>query len=87
MRWDKSGEVAQELRIRGIFGDIQPLFATRPYPGEVIHLFRVGDSMYYLFYAIEASLCGIVNPPGLETILAILDDRDRGVAALEIEAL
>lgn len=52
---------------------------------DIVQLFRVGDSMHYLYA--EVSLFRIVSPPDMETILDILDDENRSLAALGIKEL
>ncbi|KAF4464466.1 hypothetical protein FALBO_8694 [Fusarium albosuccineum] len=87
MRWGEFGDIAEELRGRGIDGEIKPLFGMQPFTGEVMVLFQVGGNQFYLHNAIDGSLFQILSPSDLPTIASIIDDEDKGLGALEIEEI
>ncbi|KAF5238816.1 hypothetical protein FAUST_5319 [Fusarium austroamericanum] len=86
VQWDKDGDVEILVKGYGLSGTVKPLFSMQPYTGESISLLELSGS-YYLYNAIERSLCLIVEPNDLATIVSTLDDEDRGLAGLEIEPL
>ncbi|KAJ3519053.1 hypothetical protein NM208_g14283 [Fusarium decemcellulare] len=87
MRWGEYGDIAEEVRGRGIEGEIKPLFGMQPYTGEAMVLFQVGSDQFYLFNAIDGSLFQILSPSDLQEIASTIDNEDMGLGALEIEAL
>ncbi|XEV04799.1 hypothetical protein FSHL1_010086 [Fusarium sambucinum] len=86
MQWGEDGDVAQLTQGYGLEGTVKPLFAMQSYTGEAISLFELGSS-HYLYNAIEGSLYQIHTPNDLQSIVTTIDDPDKGMAALEIEAL
>ncbi|KAM0417101.1 hypothetical protein ACHAPT_012876 [Fusarium lateritium] len=87
MMWGEFGDIADVVKSRGLDGDVKPRFAMHAYTGEPMSLFEVGDGQYFLYNAIDASLYQIKSPSDLQTIASIIDDGDKGLAALEIEEL
>lgn len=57
------------------------------YTGEALSFFELGSGQHFLYNAIEGSLYQINSPSDLQTIVSTIDDEDRGLSALEIEAL
>lgn len=87
MQWGQYGDVAELIKGYGLNGDVKPLFAMKAYTGEALSLFELGDSQYFLYNAIEGSLYQINDPSDLQTIVSAIDDENRGLGALDIEAL
>ncbi|KAJ4202350.1 hypothetical protein NW767_006309 [Fusarium falciforme] len=84
MEWGEYGQVTELVKGYGLDGDAKPLFSMK---AEALSLFELGDGQYFLYNAIEASLCQIKSPSDLQTIALAIDDENRGLGALEIEAI
>ncbi|KAI8673194.1 hypothetical protein NCS55_00638400 [Fusarium keratoplasticum] len=87
MEWGEYGQVTELVKGYGLDGDVKPLFSMKAYTGEALSLFELGDGQYFLYNAIEASLYQIKSPSDLQTITSAIDDENRGLGALEIEAI
>ncbi|KAM0361198.1 hypothetical protein ACHAPZ_002739 [Fusarium culmorum] len=87
MLWGQGGQMEDEVRSRGIDGDIRPHYGMAPYTGEVLYLFEVGSSQFYVFNAIDGSMLMIRDQTDLKSIVDILDDDNRGLPALDIQEI
>ncbi|CEI62586.1 hypothetical protein FVEN_g5120 [Fusarium venenatum] len=87
MLWGQGGQVEDEVRGRGIDGDIRPHYGMAPYTGEALYLFEVGSSQFYFFNAIDGSMLQIRGQTDLRSIVGILDDENQGLPALDIEEI
>ncbi|KIL85230.1 hypothetical protein FAVG1_11660 [Fusarium avenaceum] len=85
--WAPGGQIEDEVRVRGIDGDIRPHFGMAPYTGEAIYLFEVGSGQFFFFNAIDGSLLQIRDQDDLQRIVTILGDESQGIAALDIEQI
>ncbi|KAF4960804.1 hypothetical protein FSARC_10356 [Fusarium sarcochroum] len=86
MQWAEDGDVSELVEGYGLDGNVKPLFAMQQYTGEALSLFEL-SGQYYLYNAIEGSLYQINGPTDLQTIVSTIDDENKGLAALDIEAL
>ncbi|QPC60793.1 hypothetical protein HYE67_003024 [Fusarium culmorum] len=86
MQWGEFGDVSELAKGYGLDGTVKPLFAMQSYTGEAISLFELRGN-HYLYNAIEGSLYQIHQPNDLQTIASTIDDPDKGMSSLEIEAL
>ncbi|PTD06049.1 hypothetical protein FCULG_00000063 [Fusarium culmorum] len=86
MQWGEFGDVSELAKGYGLDGTVKPLFAMQSYTGEAISLFELSGN-HYLYNAIEGSLYQIHQPNDLQTIASTIDDPDKGMSSLEIEAL
>lgn len=87
MMWGQGGQIEEEVRERGIDGDIRPHYGIAPHTGEALYLLEVGSGQFFLFNAIEGRMLQIRDPSDLQSIVTILDDETQGIAALDIEEL
>ncbi|EKJ74539.1 hypothetical protein FPSE_05289 [Fusarium pseudograminearum CS3096] len=87
MLWGQDGQMEDEVRSRGIDGDIRPHYDMAPYTGDALYLFEVGSSQFYFFNAIDGSMLMIRDQTDLKSIVDVLDDDDRGLPALDIEEI
>ncbi|RGP81069.1 hypothetical protein FLONG3_858 [Fusarium longipes] len=85
MLWAPGGQVEDEVRSRGIDGDIRPHYGMAPYTGEALYLFEVGSGQFYFYNAIDGSMLQIKDQNDLQSIVSILDDGDKGLPALDID--
>ncbi|KAF5963890.1 hypothetical protein FBULB1_13108 [Fusarium bulbicola] len=85
MLWDQGGQVENEVRSRGIDGDIRPHYGMAPYTGEALYLFEVGIGKFFFFNAIDGSMLEVRDQSGLKSIVDILEDENMGLPALDIE--
>lgn len=85
MQWGEYGDVGEVCKGYDLNGTVKPLFAMQSYTGEAISLFELSGK-HYIYNAIEGSLYLINKPDDLQTIVEIIDDPDKGMGALEIEA-
>ncbi|KAL2213000.1 hypothetical protein CC79DRAFT_1390988 [Sarocladium strictum] len=85
--WSPGGQMEDEVRGRGIEGDIRPHYGMAPYTGEAIYLFEVGIGKFFFFNAMDGSLLRIMEQTDLGSIVDILNDVDKGLPALEIEEI
>ncbi|CAH0034738.1 unnamed protein product [Clonostachys rhizophaga] len=85
MLWGNGGQLEDEVRGRGIEGDIRPHYGMASYTGEALYLFEVGSGQFFFFNAIDGSLLQISNQSDLKSIVDILDDPNQGLPALDIE--
>ena len=85
MMWELGGQIEDEVRGRGLDGDIRPHYAMAPYTGEALYLFQVGSGQFFFFNVIDGSMLRILDPTELRSIVEILDDDDKGLPALDIE--
>ncbi|CAG9983256.1 unnamed protein product [Clonostachys byssicola] len=85
MFWGDGEQLEDEVRGRGIEGDIRPHYGMAPYTGEALYLFEVGSGQFFFFNAIDGSLLRIGGHSDLKSIVDILDDPDQGLPALDIE--
>ncbi|WZH44097.1 hypothetical protein QYS62_005113 [Fusarium acuminatum] len=87
MMWAQGGQIEEEVRGRGIEGDIRPHYGMAPYTGEALYLFEVGSGQFFFFNAIDGSMLQIRDQSDLQSIVTILDDDNRGIAALDIDQI
>lgn len=87
MVWGPDGEVSELTRGCDIEGPIKPVFAMEAWTGEAISLFEAGDGKFFLFNPIEGSIFQIDGLNDLESIVPIIGDEDRGLAALPISQI
>jgi hypothetical protein len=87
LQWGPDGEVNNVLQTHGIDGHAQPLFAMESYTGQALSLFEVGSDNFYLYNPLGGALYVIKNPSDLESIVAFIDDENKGLGSLAIEAL
>ncbi|KAF5664258.1 hypothetical protein FHETE_7140 [Fusarium heterosporum] len=87
MLWEQGGQMEDEVRNRGIDGDIRPHYGMAPYTGEALYLFEVGSGKFFFYNAIDASLLEVKDQHDLKSIVEILDDENRGLPALDIEEI
>ncbi|GKU07874.1 hypothetical protein FLAG1_10722 [Fusarium langsethiae] len=85
MMWGEGGQVEEEVRGRGIHGDVRPHYGMAPYTGEALYLFEVDNSQFFFFNAIDGSMLQIRDQTDLKSIVDILDDDNQGLPALDIE--
>ncbi|KAF4955470.1 hypothetical protein FSARC_11837 [Fusarium sarcochroum] len=83
--WGDGGQIEDEVRGRGIDGDIRPHYGMAPYTGEALYLFEVGSGQFFLFNAIDGTMLQIRDQSDLKSIVDILDDDNQGLPALDIE--
>ncbi|KAF4475784.1 hypothetical protein FAGAP_12631 [Fusarium agapanthi] len=85
MLWGQGGQMEDEVRGRGIDGDMRPHYGMAPYTGEALYLFEVGIGNFFFFNAIDGSMLQVRDQSDLKSIVDILDDENRGLPALDIE--
>ncbi|RBR20101.1 uncharacterized protein FIESC28_05380 [Fusarium coffeatum] len=85
MIWAPGGQIQDEVRSRGIDGDIRPHYGMAPYTGEVLYLFEVSSGKFFFYNAIDGSMLQVNDPSDLKSIVDILDDENKGLPALNIE--
>ncbi|KAI1059243.1 hypothetical protein LB507_004141 [Fusarium sp. FIESC RH6] len=85
MMWGPGGQIEDEVRGRGIDGEIRPHYAMAPYTGEVLYLFEVGSGKFFFYNAIDGSMLQVNDQSDLKSIVDILDDENKGLPALDIE--
>ncbi|KAJ4135291.1 hypothetical protein NW768_004913 [Fusarium equiseti] len=85
MLWAPGAQIEDDVRGRGIDGDIRPHYGMAPYTGEQLYLFEVGSGQFFLFSAIDGSMLQIRDQSDLKSIVDILDDENKGLGALDIE--
>ncbi|UZP40405.1 hypothetical protein NXS19_008221 [Fusarium pseudograminearum] len=85
MQWGEFGDTSEITKGYGLEGTVKPLFAMQPYTGEAISLFELSGK-HYLYNAIEGSLYQVNQPNDLQSIVSTIDDPEKGMAFLEIEA-
>jgi hypothetical protein len=86
MLWGQAGQMEDEVRSRGIDGDIRPHYGMAPCTGEALYLFEVGSGKFF-FNAIDGSMLQVKDQNDLKSIVDILDDENRGLPALDIEEI
>ncbi|EGU81493.1 hypothetical protein FOQG_10482 [Fusarium oxysporum f. sp. raphani 54005] len=87
MLWGQGGQMEDEVRGRGIDGDVRPHYGMAPYTGEALYLFEVGSGQFFFFNAIDGSMLQIRDQSDLKSIVDILDDDNKGLPALDIEEI
>ncbi|KAM0339011.1 hypothetical protein ACHAPU_011112 [Fusarium lateritium] len=87
MLWGEGGQMEDEVRGRGLDGDIKPHFGMAPYTGEAVYLFELGDGQFFFYNAIDGSMLQIRDQSDLKTIVDILDDDNKGLPSLDIEEI
>ncbi|QGI88491.1 hypothetical protein CEK25_003447 [Fusarium fujikuroi] len=85
MLWGQGGQIEDEVRGRGIDGDIRPHYGMAPYTGEALYLFEVGSGKFFFYNAIDGSMLQIKDQSDLKSIVDILDDENRGLPAIDME--
>jgi len=85
MLWGQGGQIEDEVRRRGIDGDIRPHYGMAPYTGEAVYLFEVGSGKFFFYNGIDESMLQIGNQSDLQSIVDILGDENQGLPALDIE--
>ncbi|KAM0186533.1 hypothetical protein ACHAPI_011662 [Fusarium lateritium] len=85
MMWAEGGQIEEEVRGRGIDGDIRPHYGMAPYTGEALYLFEVGSGRFFFYNAIDGSMLQIRDRSDLQSIVSVLDDENQGLPALDIE--
>ncbi|VUC27940.1 unnamed protein product [Clonostachys rosea] len=85
MLWGQGGQLEDEVRGRGIEGDIRPHYGMAPYTGEALYLFEVGTGQFFFYNAIDGTMLRINQQSDLKSIVDILDDEHQGLPALDIE--
>jgi hypothetical protein len=86
MLWGEGGDVPGVAKEYGLSGEVKPLFAMQSYTGEAISLFDLSGS-HYIYNGIEGSLYKVKEPNDLRKIVETINDPNKGMRALEIEAL
>ncbi|CAG1959057.1 unnamed protein product [Fusarium graminearum] len=86
MQWGEFGDVAELAKGYCLDGTVKPLFAMESYTGEAMSLFELSGK-HYLYNAIEGSLYQVNQPNDLQNIVSTIDDPEKGLSELEIEAL
>ncbi|KAI6758138.1 hypothetical protein SNK05_010681 [Fusarium graminearum] len=86
MQWGEFGDVAELAKGYCLDGTVKPLFAMESYTGEAMSLFELSGK-HYLYNAIEGSLYQVNQPNDLQSIVSTIDDPEKCLSELEIEAL
>ncbi|KAF5667492.1 hypothetical protein FDENT_12084 [Fusarium denticulatum] len=81
----QGGQMEDEVRGRGIDGDIRPHYGIAPWTGEELYLFEVGSGKFFVFNAIDGSMLQVRDQSDLKSIVDILDDENKGLPALDID--
>jgi hypothetical protein len=87
MLWSEGGQIEEDVRGRGIEGDIRPHYGMEAYTGEAMYLFEVGSGQFFVFNAIDGSMFQIKDQSDLQSIVSILDDENKGLSALDVEEI
>ncbi|KAK7424107.1 hypothetical protein QQX98_000717 [Neonectria punicea] len=85
MRWSEGCEMEEEVRGRGLEGDIKPLYGIAPYTGEAMYLFEISTGGFFFYNAIDCSLYMIKGGLDLQAIVSTMDEG--GMAELDVEEL
>ncbi|KAL2682380.1 hypothetical protein Neosp_006830 [[Neocosmospora] mangrovei] len=81
MRWGE--DISEQIKERGLDGDVKPLYGTCSYTGECMFLMQVGDTDFLLWNALDDSMYLVKGGLDLETIVGYIDDQ--GFNGLDLE--
>ncbi|KAL6362728.1 hypothetical protein LRP88_04032 [Fusarium phalaenopsidis] len=81
--WGPDGEVAELAMRHGIQGFVRPLFSEPGYRRPRMPVFQILGGKFYLYKEPHKALFEITSHTDLESIIATIDDENKGLRDLE----